>query len=119
MKARLPEGFGGGIPNMQNMLKKAQKMQEEMQKAQAELEERTFEASAGGGVVTVTVNGKKQIVSITLKPEVVDPDDIEMLQDLVTAAVNEALGKVDEATQSEMSKFTSGLGLPGGIPGLF
>jgi DNA-binding YbaB/EbfC family protein len=119
MKARLPEGFGGGLPNMQNMLKKAQQMQEDMQKAQAEIEGKTFEASSGGGVVTVTVSGKKQVLSIALKPEVVDPDDIEMLQDLITAAINEALGKVDEVTQSEMGKFTSGLGLPGGIPGLF
>ena len=91
-------GFGGGMMpgNMNNILKQAQKMQENMQKMQEELEAKEVEASVGGGAVTVKVNGKKEVIDITIKPEVVDPDDIEMLQDLVLSAVNEALRSVDE-----------------------
>jgi len=91
-------------------------MQKEMAKLQEELEERTVEASAGGGAVTVIATGKKEIKEINIKPEVVDPDDVEMLQDLVLAAVNEALRKAEEMISTEMSKITGGLG---GIPGLF
>ena len=107
-------GFGGG--NMGNLMKQAQKMQKDMQKLQEELQERTVEASAGGGAITVVATGKKEIKEINIKPEVVDPDDVEMLQDLILAAVNEALRKADEMVNSEMSKITGGLG---GIPGLF
>jgi len=107
-------GFGG---NMGNLMKQAQKMQKEMEKLQEELENRTVEASAGGEAVVVIANGKKEIKEIRIKPEVADPDDIEMLQDLVLAAVNEALRKADEMVSSEMSKITGGLG--GGLPGLF
>ena len=102
-------GFGGGMMpgNMNNLLKQAQKMQENMQKMQAELEAKEIESSVGGGVVTVKVN------DINIKPEVVDPDDIEMLQDLVLSAVNEALRSVDEMQASQMSKVTGGMNIPG------
>ncbi|MGI6113078.1 MAG: YbaB/EbfC family nucleoid-associated protein [Mahellales bacterium] len=106
----------GGFPgmgNMNNMLRQAQKMQKEMAKLQAELEERTVEASAGGGAVTVIATGKKEIQEITIKPEAVDPDDVEMLQDLVLAAVNEALRKAEEMVSAEMGKITGGLNLGG------
>jgi DNA-binding YbaB/EbfC family protein len=101
------------MKNMQQLMKQAQKMQEQMMKAQEELGNRTVEGSAGGGVVTVVANGHKNIQSITIKPEAVDPDDVEMLQDLVLAAVNDALKKADELTAAEMSKYTKGLNLPG------
>ncbi len=107
-------GFGGG--NMGNLIKQAQKMQQDMTKLQEELQERTIETTAGGGAITVVVSGKKELQSITIKPEVVDPDDVEMLQDLILAAVNEAIRKADEMVNSEMGKLTGGLG---GMPGLF
>ncbi len=109
------KGFGGGMMpgNMNNILKQAQKMQENMQKMQAELESKEIEASVGGGAVVVKVNGKKEVVDITIKPEVVDPDDIEMLQDLVLSAVNEALRSVDEMQASQMGKITGGMNIPG------
>jgi len=106
-------GFPGMGGNMQQMMKQAQKMQQSMQKLQQELELKEVEASAGGGVVTVVATGKKEIKSIVIKPEAVDPDDVEMLQDLVLAAVNEALRKADEMVQSEMAKITGGLNLGG------
>jgi len=113
-------GGGGGMPNMGNLMKQAQKMQEDMAKAQEALEGMTVDATSGGGAVSVVVTGKKQIQEITIKPEVVDPDDIEMLQDLILAAVNEALRKADELNESEIGKVTGGLGgLGGGLPGLF
>ena len=106
--------FGGMMPgNMNNILKQAQKMQENMQKMQEELEAKEVEASVGGGAVTVKVNGKKEVLDITIKPEVVDPDDIEMLQDLVISAVNEALRKVDDMQSSQMGKLTGGMNIPG------
>ncbi|SHJ33925.1 YbaB/EbfC family nucleoid-associated protein [Lutispora thermophila] len=108
-------GFPGGMGNINNIMKQAQKMQQEMLKLQQEIEQRTIEASAGGGAVTVVINGKKQIESINIKPEVVDPDDVEMLQDLVIAAVNEAIRQADEMMTREMSKFTGGMNLPGGL----
>ena len=101
------------IINMNNLLKQAQKMQENMQKMQAELEAKEIESSVGGGAVTVKVNGKKELIDINIKPEVVDPDDIEMLQDLVLSAVNEALRSVDEMQASQMSKVTGGMNIPG------
>lgn len=107
-------GFGGG--NINNLMKQAQKMQKDMEKMQEELQQRTVEASAGGGAVTVVATGKKEIKEITIKPEVVDPDDVEMLQDLILAAVNEAIRKADEMVNSEMGKITGGLG---GLPGMF
>lgn len=109
----------GGFPGMGNinsLMKQAKKMQEQVLKIQQELEEKTVEATVGGGMVTVVANGKKELLSIEIKPEVVDPDDVEMLQDLVLAAVNEALRQADEMVQSEMAKITGGMGMP---PGLF
>ncbi|MEA5002466.1 MAG: YbaB/EbfC family nucleoid-associated protein [Christensenella sp.] len=105
-------GFPGGM-NMQNMMRQAQQMQAKMQEMQAELEEREVEATAGGGVVRVVATGKKMVKSIEIKEEAVDPDDVEMLQDLVIAAVNEALAKADEMMQSEMGKITGGMNLGG------
>lgn len=103
-------GFGGG--NMNNMIRQAQKMQQDMMKAQEELESKSYEAGAGGGVVTAVVSGKKELVSVTIDPEAVDPDDVEMLQDLIVAAVNEALRKAGEDAASQMSRLTGGLNLP-------
>ena len=112
MKARLPQGMGGG-GSMQSMLKQAQKMQEDMAAKQAELEEKEYEASAGGGVVNVKINGKKEILSVKIDPEVVDPDDVETLEDLVVAAVNEAIKTVESVSAEEMQKITGSMGLPG------
>jgi DNA-binding YbaB/EbfC family protein len=106
-------GFGGG--NMGNLMKQVQKMQREMEKLQAELQEKEVEATAGGGAVKVVATGKKEIKEIIIDRDVVDPDDVEMLQDLVLAAVNEALRKVDEMVGSETAKITGGLGIPGGL----
>ena len=113
MKVRLPQGMGGGPSNMQSMLKQAQKMQEDMAQKQAELEEREYETSAGGGVVNVKINGKKEILSVKIDPEVVDPDDVETLEDLVTAAVNEAIKTVESISAEEMQKITGTMSLPG------
>ena len=107
-------GFGGGA-NMQQLMRQAQKMQQQMQEAQQKLEEASYEASSGGGMVTVKVTGKHEISSITIDPQVVDPDDIEMLQDLILAAANEALRKVDEAKEATMSRMAPGLGGMGGL----
>ena len=104
---------GGGMGNMNNMMKQVQKMQKDMERVQAELEEKEVEASVGGGAVTVVASGKKLITSIKIKPEVVDPEDIEMLEDLVLAATNEALRKADEMVSSEMGKVTGGMNIPG------
>ncbi len=108
-------GFPGGMGmpgNMNNLMKQAQRMQRQMEESQKEMETKEFSASAGGGAVEVTVSGKKEVIKVTLAPEVVDPDDIEMLQDLIMAAVNEAYRKVEEETQNTMSKYTGGMGLP-------
>ncbi|WP_291576720.1 YbaB/EbfC family nucleoid-associated protein [Clostridium sp. UBA4548] len=106
-------GFPGMGGNMNNLIKQAQKFQKEMEEMQKNLETKTFEASVGGGAVTVVVNGKKQLTDITIKPEVVDADDVEMLQDLVLAAVNEALKKAEEDTNNAMGKLTGGMNMPG------
>lgn len=98
---------------MNSMLRQAKKMQEEIAKVQEELEQRTYEATSGGGVVKVSITGKREITAIEIKPEAVDPDDIEMLEDLLTAAVNEAIHKVDETSAGEMGKVTGGLNMPG------
>ncbi|MBO9609314.1 MAG: YbaB/EbfC family nucleoid-associated protein [Paenibacillaceae bacterium] len=99
--------------NMNQMMKQVKKMQEQMLKAQEELGGKTVEGSAGGGVVTVTANGHKKIMSIVIKPEAVDPDDVDMLQDLVLTAVNDAITKADELANKDMGKFTGGMKLPG------
>lgn len=111
-------GFPGGMPgNMNNLMKQAQRMQRQMEETTKELEEKEYSASAGGGAVTVTVSGKKEVLSVKLAEEVVDPDDIEMLEDLIVAATNEALRKVEQENQAVMSKLTGGLGgLGGGLP---
>ncbi|WP_346917271.1 YbaB/EbfC family nucleoid-associated protein [Clostridium sp.] len=106
-------GFPGMGGNMNNLMKQAQKLQKQMEEAQKDLETKEFEASVGGGAVTVRVSGKKELKDIVIKPEVVDPDDVEMLQDLVLTAVNEALKKAEEETNSSMGKLTGGLNMPG------
>lgn len=106
-----PKAPGAG--NMQKQLQQMQAMQRQMEQMQAELEEKEITATAGGGAVSVTVSGKKEITSLTIDKEVVDPDDVEMLQDLITAAVNEAMRQVDEMSNEEMGKLTSGLNIPG------
>ncbi len=113
-------GFpGGGMPgNMQNLMKQAQKMQRQMEEEAKEMEEKEFTASAGGEMVTVTITGKRVVKSVKLKEEVVDPDDVEMLEDLITAAVNEALRKVDAENSAMMNKLTGGIGGMGGMGGL-
>ncbi len=113
MKARLPQGMGGGPQNMNAMLKQARKMQEDMERVQAEVESREFSATSGGGAVEVKMNGKKEVTKITLKPEVVDPDDIEMLEDLITAALNQVIAEVETTTSSEMQKVTGSISMPG------
>ena len=105
-------GMGGMGGNMNSMLRQAQKMQQDMMKAQEELESKTYEAAAGGGVVTAVVSGKKELTQVTIDPEAVDPDDVEMLQDLIVAAVNAAMRKATEDAASSMSRLTGGLNLP-------
>lgn len=118
MKARLPQGYGGGMGgNMNNMIRQAQKMQAEMEKVQAELAETEYKATVGGGAVEVTVTGKKEVTALTIKPEVVDPEDIEMLEDLVISAVNEAIRSAEKDSEEKLGKITGGLG--GGLGGLF
>ena len=112
-------GFpGGGMPgNMANLMKQAQRMQRQMEEQQKELETKEFTATAGGGAVEVTVTGKREVTKVKLAEEVVDPDDIEMLEDLIVAATNEAMRQVEEESGAAMSKLTGGLG--GGMPGMF
>ena len=111
-------GFpGGGMPgNMNNLMKQAQRMQRQMEESQKELETKEFTAKAGGGAVEVTVTGKKEVVKVVFDKDAVDPDDVEMLQDLVMAATNEALRMADAASQEAMGRMTGGLGLGGGYP---
>ena len=113
MKARLPQGMGGGAQNMNAMLRQAQKMQEDMAAKQAELDACEYDVSAGGGVVNVKINGKREILAIDLQPEIVDPDDIETLSDILVAAVNEAIKRVDETNNAELNKITGPMNLPG------
>ncbi|MRG87923.1 YbaB/EbfC family nucleoid-associated protein [Salinibacillus xinjiangensis] len=103
----------GGMGNMNNMMKQMQKMQKKMMQAQEELHERSFEATSGGGMVKVVANGKKEIVDIEIKEEAVDPDDVEMLQDLVLAAVNDVIKQVEDETNQTMGQFTKGMNIPG------
>ena len=103
--------MGGG--NMQQLARQAQKLQQQMTKMQEELDAREFEAASGGGMVTAKVNGKRELLSISIKPEAVDPDDVEMLEDMVMAAVNEALRTAAETVEREMGKLTGGMGMPG------
>ena len=111
MRVRVPQG--GGPSNMQAMIKQAQKMQEDMAAKQEELEAREYDISAGGGVINVKINGKKEILSVKIDPEVVDPDDVETLEDLIVAAVNEGIKKVEAVSAEEMQKITGNIGMPG------
>ncbi len=111
MKARVPKG-----PSMNDMLKQAQKMQEDMANLQAELEEREYDISAGGGAVNLKINGKKEILELNIAPEIVDPDDVETLADIIIAAVNEGISKVEKVSEQEMGKVTGGMGM--GMPGM-
>lgn len=111
MRANIPKGAGGG--NMQAMLRQAQKMQEDMANLKSELDEKEYEVSAGGGMVTVHINGKKEILSIDIKPDIVDPDDIETLSDILVAAVNQAISQVEKTNSTEMEKITGSMNMPG------
>ena len=113
-------GFpGGAMPgNMNNLMKQAQRMQRQMEESQKELESKEFTAKAGGGAVEATVSGKKELMGIKIDPDAVDPEDVEMLQDMIVAAVNEAMKQADEASNSAMSKLTGGMGGLGGLGGL-
>ena len=111
MKARMPAGYGR--PDMNALMRQAQKMQEDMKSKQAELEAAEYTGSAAGEMVTVKMNGKHEVLSITIKPEAVDPDDVEMLEDLIAAAINDAVRAVDEAADTEMGKLTNGMNIPG------
>ena len=104
---------GGGMGNIQQLMRQAQKMQQDMERVQEELEQKTVTASVGGGMITVVATGKRQLESITINPDAVDPDDVEMLQDMVLAAVNEALRQAEEMASSEMAKVTGGANIPG------
>ena len=111
MKARMPQGYGK--PDMNSIMRQAQKMQEQMKAKQEELEAAEYTGSASGGMVSVVMTGKHQVTSVNIKPEAVDPDDIEMLEDLVAAAVNDACRMADEAAEAEMGKLTGGMNIPG------
>jgi DNA-binding YbaB/EbfC family protein len=114
MKARLPKGYGGGgANNMQQLAKQAQKMQEEIAKKTTELEEKEYKASVGGGTVNVIVDGKMEVKEIKISPEVVDPDDVEMLSDLILGAVNEALRAANSDKEEAMGSISGGLNMPG------
>lgn len=113
MKARLPKGMGGPPQNMQTMIQQAQLIQEKMEARQAELDQQEFTANSGGGAVSVTINGAKEVLALTLKPEVVDPEDVEMLQDLVISAMNECLREIDDVTEAEMNKVQGNFHVPG------
>lgn len=113
MKARLPKQNMGGAQNMNAMIRQAQKMQDEITTLQEDIENREFSATSGGGAVSVVVTGKKIIKSLTINKEVVNPEDVEMLQDLVISAINEAVNQVESTTETEMSKITGGVSLPG------
>ncbi|MGN1122936.1 MAG: YbaB/EbfC family nucleoid-associated protein [Eubacterium sp.] len=113
MKARLPQGMGGGPQNMQNMLRQAQKMQESIEAKKAELEEKEYVVTSGGGMVEITVKGNREIQAVGINPEVVDPEDVEMLEDMLVAAFNEAMRQIDEESERELEKVTGGLNIPG------
>ncbi len=112
MRANIPKG-AGGAGNMQAMIRQAQKMQEDMAIKQEELDAREYEVKAGGGVVSVKINGKKEILSIDIQPEIVDPDDVETLSDILVAAVNEAIKRVENTNNEEMAKITGSMNMPG------
>ena len=113
MKARLPKGMGGGPQNMQAMLKQAQKMQEDIEAKKNELEAKEYGVTSGGGMVEITMTGKHEVKAIGINPEVVDPEDVEMLEDMLVAALNEATRQIDEEAERELDSVTGGLNIPG------
>ncbi len=113
MRANIPKGMGGGAQNMNAVIRQAQKMKEDMAEKQAELDAREYEIKAGGGVVTVRINGKKEVLGIDIAPEIVDPDDIETLSDILVAGMNEAIKRVEDTNAAEMEKITGALDMPG------
>ena len=113
MRARVPKGAGNNAQNMNSMIRQAQKMQDHITELQDDIEARDFTATAGGGAVELVMTGKKTIKSLTIKKEAVDPEDVEMLQDLIISAVNEAVAQIEQTTEDEMSKITGGVSLPG------
>lgn len=113
MKARLPKGYGGGTNNIQQLARQAQKLQEDMETVSAELDAKEYQAAAGGGAVKVTVTGKHEITKVEISPEVVDPEDVEMLGDLVMAAVNEAIRTASKEKEDRMESISGGLNIPG------
>lgn len=113
MKARIPQGMGGGPSNMNQMIRQAQKMQEDMTQFQSEFEEKEFKSSVGGGAVEIVMSGKREVKSLTIKPEVVDPEDVEMLEDLIASAVNEVLTVIETESNDGMQKITGGMSMPG------
>lgn len=113
MKARIPQGMGGGPQNMQGLMKQAQKMQEDMEQAKAELAEKEYTINAGGGAVTMVISGEKEIKTLDIDPEIVDPDDIETLSDILIAGFNEAIKTVDNDAEERMSKITGQMNIPG------
>ena len=117
MRANIPKGMGGGAQNMNCMIRQAQKLQEEAAELQADLDAREYDISAGGGMVKLKINGKHEVLGIEISPDIVDPDDVETLSDIITAAVNEGIKRVDETNSKEMGKLTGSFG--GGFPGLF
>ncbi len=117
MKARLPQGYGKSSNNLAGMMKQAQKMQEDMKALQAELEQTEYTATVGGGAVTAVITGGKELKSLSIKPEVVDPDDIEMLEDLIISAVNEVIRKAEADSETRMNQITGGMNM-GGLGGL-
>ena len=118
MRAKIPKGMGGGPQNMNAMIRQAQKMQEDMEALQEDLDAREYDISAGGGMVKLKINGKREVLGIEINPDIVDPDDVETLADIITAAVNEGIKRVDDTNSSEMAKVTGGMG-GFGMPGLF
>ena len=112
MRANIPKGMGGGN-NMNAMIRQAQKMQEDMAALQEDLDSREYDISAGGGMVKLKINGKKEVLSMDISPDIVDHDDVETLADIITAAVNEGIKRVEDTNAAEMSKITGGLGMPG------
>lgn len=113
MKARLPQGFGGGAQNMNSMIKQAQKMQEEMTRVQEELNEKEYDTTVGGGAVKIVMTGNRILKSVSIQPEVVDPEDVEMLEDLIVSGINEVLRSIDEDSEKRMSAISGGLNIPG------
>lgn len=113
MKARLPQGMGGGAQNMNSMIKQAQKMQSQITELQEDIEGREFRSTSGGGAVEVVMSGKKEIKSLTINPDVVNKDDVEMLQDLVISAFNDAVHQIENTSENEMGAITGGVSFPG------